>query len=152
MRRTGYRKSDALQPGRKEACSEPLHPTGWNGVNALHQNDCHGVYNYCLTARGSFFRRRTDRHAERRLSAPALLRCHCGDSDVKRYRFTLPSPISVLLRDCFSQSDRHIAPITMPTESDAQAIRTVMLCLLFSISLPSFERCTCNCCTSNLMR
>jgi hypothetical protein len=48
--------------------------------------------------------------------------------------------MSVLFRDCFSQSDLHIAPITTPTESDAHAIRTVIRCLLFSnLTLPSFD-------------
>jgi hypothetical protein len=36
--------------------------------------------------------------------------------------------------DCFSQSDLQAAPITMPTESDAQAISTVIVCLLLTIS------------------
>jgi hypothetical protein len=44
------------------------------------------------------------------------------------------SGISMLLRDCFSQSDLHIAPITMPTESDAQAIRIVITVIIVSCS------------------
>jgi hypothetical protein len=38
----------------------------------------------------------------------------------------------MLLRDCFSQTDLHIAPITMPTESDVQAIRIVITVIIVS--------------------
>jgi hypothetical protein len=45
------------------------------------------------------------------------------------------SGISMLLRDCFSQSDLHIAPITMPTESDAQAIRIVITVIISPVPI-----------------
>jgi hypothetical protein len=38
----------------------------------------------------------------------------------------LPSAMLVSRRDCFSHSAFHPAPITMPTESDSQAIRIVI--------------------------
>src|ERR1700721_2409966 len=45
----------------------------------------------------------------------------------------MPSSISGMSFDCFSQIDLHIAPITMHTEGAPQAIRTVIHGLLYSL-------------------
>lgn len=123
--RVAYTDGPTKSEGHIGSRYRPLRPSWCRGI--------HRVGEFLL---GRIQADRFSRVASRRI-------CHEGGPRFNGCQFTLPSPICVLLRDCFSQSDLHMAPITMPTESDAQAISTVILGLLFSISrcVPPVERC-----------
>lgn len=61
-----------------------------------------------------------------RSSNPECWYCRRSSSALSRITFPMPSPISGMSFDWFSQTDLHIAPMTTPTERAPQAIRTLI--------------------------